>query len=777
RFAQPVKGLAVCLAWVIFVASAPAVLADTTWHVDHTATGTETGETWEDAFTDLQDALAVATVDDEIWVAKGVYRPDRGTLDRTLTFDLTVGIAIYGGFVGSENDRAQANPDLNPTVLSGDLLGNDAGSFMNRADNALHVVRVNHVAIDDVTLIDGLTISGGHADGDTTETSIGGGIHLQTAGLDLRRCTLVDNYAMAGGGAIAVDAGSLVISESEVAGNASDEGGAGVRANNESRLQIEAATFASNTAGRDEAGDAGAAIQQIGGSLLIRDSTFDDQAADGRGGAICVRNATTTVERCSFDGNMSYESGGAIASVDGTLTFLNNTTTANMSRGWSTVGGGAIHVCGADEAIIADSTFVADFASYPGCGGAICIEDASGPVTVLHSTFDTAEAGDGGGLAATQSDLLTIRGCTFLNCRAEFIGGALRFRASIGEVRDTTAIACVSANAGGGIGLVSSDFTIQTSALIGNNAEFLDGGGLYIDNGQAVLISTVLNGNLSGWDGGGIFTTNASAVSLLNCTIVENSARELGGGVRTTSGTVNAANSIFWHNHASGSGERAQFSGGSNATLSADFCIIEDYEDLIPGEQNFDADPMFVFPEGPDGIIGTDDDDLRLASDSPAVDRGANDLIAQMNMHDLAGGPRRVDDAAVTDTGRGDAPIVDLGAYERLSGDAAIIWESLIPGQAGKVNAISVVNIIPQNTVYFASATSGGESLVPQCPSLRLELGNPRMIGTATADAGGTATLEAFVPPGFAEQILHLQAVDPRACRHSPPLLIVPGTP
>ena len=74
--------------------------------VDKDATGAETGESWEDAFTKLQDALDIAA-GAEIWVAEGVYYPDEGTGqtdgDRTATFQLKQGVTIYGGFDGTEN--------------------------------------------------------------------------------------------------------------------------------------------------------------------------------------------------------------------------------------------------------------------------------------------------------------------------------------------------------------------------------------------------------------------------------------------------------------------------------------------------------------------------------------------------------------------------------------------------------------------------------------------------------------------------------------------------
>jgi len=49
-------------------------------YVDDDARGADDGSSWEDAFRYLQDGLAAASAGDEIRVAAGVYRPDRGAL-------------------------------------------------------------------------------------------------------------------------------------------------------------------------------------------------------------------------------------------------------------------------------------------------------------------------------------------------------------------------------------------------------------------------------------------------------------------------------------------------------------------------------------------------------------------------------------------------------------------------------------------------------------------------------------------------------------------------
>jgi len=95
--------------WVVisvFMLAMVSTAAGQTIYVDASATGANDGSSWMDAYWYLQDALADAQSGDDILVAEGVYKPDEdtanptGTGDRTATFHLKNGVAIYGGFGG-----------------------------------------------------------------------------------------------------------------------------------------------------------------------------------------------------------------------------------------------------------------------------------------------------------------------------------------------------------------------------------------------------------------------------------------------------------------------------------------------------------------------------------------------------------------------------------------------------------------------------------------------------------------------------------------------------
>ena len=170
------RKLFIIFALSLFVAL--SAVAQQTIFVDASATGNNDGSSWANALVSLQDALAAASSGDEIWIAAGLYHPDQGNGltpgDRSLSFDLKSGIQVHGGFAGTESSRTARDFETNVTVLSGDLASNDDG-FVLREDNSYHVVRA--IGSDDNTLLEGVTIVSGQADGEDAD-SLGGGIYI-----------------------------------------------------------------------------------------------------------------------------------------------------------------------------------------------------------------------------------------------------------------------------------------------------------------------------------------------------------------------------------------------------------------------------------------------------------------------------------------------------------------------------------------------------------------------------------------------------------------------
>ena len=141
--------------------------------------GTGDCSSWANACT-LQTALTGATSGDEIWVATGTHKPTTNVTNRSATFQLKSGVALYGGFAGTETARSQRNPATNVTILSGDIDNNDSqtpiitdlATVTGNTTNSYHVVTGATGAP-----LDGFTITAGNANGaDIYSSGSGGGM-------------------------------------------------------------------------------------------------------------------------------------------------------------------------------------------------------------------------------------------------------------------------------------------------------------------------------------------------------------------------------------------------------------------------------------------------------------------------------------------------------------------------------------------------------------------------------------------------------------------------
>lgn len=176
-------------------------------YVDLSATaGLNDGSTWANAFINPQYAFDQASNGDEVWIAKGTYiYPQSGikkrAVDRTLYFKWEVdSLKVYGGFNGDETSREQRDWKTNETILSGELQ-NDSDS----SNNAYHVMMGPDGALGanlNYSLIDGLIIEGGHADGSLSlRQADGGGFvyeeHVRR--IDMNNMVFRNNFAFQGG--------------------------------------------------------------------------------------------------------------------------------------------------------------------------------------------------------------------------------------------------------------------------------------------------------------------------------------------------------------------------------------------------------------------------------------------------------------------------------------------------------------------------------------------------------------------------------------------------
>ncbi len=270
-----------------------------------------------------------------------------------------------------------------------------------------------------------------------------------------------------------------------------------------------------------------------------------------------------------------------------------------------------------------------------------------------------------------------------------------------------------SGESGGGALSVVNDIPGGNQPVYIANCELtgnVSGGG---DSPSALALAarefTVVNCQASGNFGGPVMQAARPpapvTMQFVNCTIAFNTilAPTAAGLAIVNSGTtpVVVYNSIVRFNTlpgqppTSGGGAVIRDISGPASSATIAFCDIASTNAGTP-TSGINLDPLFENPAGPDGVIGTLDDDLRLLPISPCIDRAditklpfdtadlnANGNTSEPVPFDLAGASRLVDDPAVTPPAP--ATPLDVGAFESA-------------GRAGML-------ILTNSTPYFYSAT------------------------------------------------------------------------
>jgi parallel beta-helix repeat protein len=338
----------------------------------------------------------------------------------------------------------------------------------------------------------------------------------------------------------------------------------------------------------DDTARGGGAIYRNGGSLTVIDSQFDDNHAgatgqDLAGGAIYGFGGGETVISGSTFTNNSASDGGAVGSLEGSLTIVNTTFSGNAATG---TGGNP---------------------GDGGCGGGVYMDGSK--------------------------EMTSLCGVTIANNTAGAIGGGF-FRVSntnngtLAMDRTTVDNNLVSDGSNGNTGglyLEGLAITMTASTISNNAGAFC--GGLWIDGGSAALTNlTIANNTATASNGGGVWLANSPGGTMTNCTIANNKVTGMGmvsgaifGGGLTVANTIIANNTAQYdpscQDPLAGSAGNLQWPSGSPCTMSPTV-----------------ADPML----GALGSNGGPTATMLPASGSPAAGLGTTDCPAT----DQRGNPR-----------------------------------------------------------------------------------------------------------------------------------------
>jgi hypothetical protein len=434
---------------------------------DQTTNPSPDGLTWAAAFPTLTAALADArarfnttgTSDDvsQIWVAEGTYKPTTSTTDRTATFQLVPGAAVYGGFVGTEGSLPARAGNFNQTILSGDIDGDPRDQSLD----SLHVVTVGSEAgefrLDGFQVMLGSAIPSSPSSNPTDDygggllvTGLGTTTHVIVRDVKFQAC-----LAGIGGGAF-VERARLDLSRSNFSACVASLAGS-------------SGTLMPN-------GAAGALMVKGGEATYVYHSVFVNNRGTygGAMGVIDTRDETRIVN-CLVTNNTSLAGGGLIVGdtnvpvVVDHCTFSGNLALApSDTQSALFLGGGAIHVLQSTDSLEVRSSIVwgntdqnqiqSGSHTIAGAGAIPSASYGAAGVVVTYSDFDIG--------TSTPTWFATIPG-TSLSAN-NLVSNPLFVNAGLGNYRLTVNSPCLDA---------ADDLVIDLTAVpTGSGATAWNGG-------------------------------------------------------------------------------------------------------------------------------------------------------------------------------------------------------------------------------------------------------------------------------------------------------------
>ncbi len=287
-----------------------------TIYVNAGATGSNNGLSWNNAYTNLQEALSNAIFGDEIWVASGTYKTTT-TDNRSISFVMKNGVNVYGGFNATELSISERDIQANPTTLSGDI-----GQLGEDSDNTNNLVRINNVT-SSITL-DGFRIISGKA-----ATGCGGLLLSNNTGtVNVSNCLFFNNSGNSAGAIFIGNQGNYTVNVSrcEFISNVSINGIIHFDESSLNNLNISESEFKSSVTG-------GVSVLRFFGSDLTMDRCMVTNNTSNQSNLIYIdANSSAIISNSLFVGNSYKESAIAFYSSSGISQILENVTVAHNKK-------------------------------------------------------------------------------------------------------------------------------------------------------------------------------------------------------------------------------------------------------------------------------------------------------------------------------------------------------------------------------------------------------------------------------------------------------------
>lgn len=361
----------------------------------------------------------------------------------------------------------------------------------------------------------------------------------------------------------------------------------------------------------------------LDGVILTAGAAAGDALQDKYGGGLYNREGIITLRHVTFSGNHAEWYGGG---------FYNDNSQVVLSDGlfqYNTANNGGGLYAADSDLILTDVAFAHNVA---GGGGGLYIYITTAHLETVQFTENQASLG--GGMYTNYSPP-TLVDVAFSGNVAESGGGMYNDDSSPTLTNVAFRGNLAHATGGGMDNRAQSAPTLHNALFSGNLAK--KGGAVYNDAGSPTLINATLSGNVAE-AGSGLYNRNTSAPVLVNCI--------LWGNGRQTPDTLLL-------------GELPLYNETSHPLIR--HSDVEAPGGTLVGGGNLNVAPLFVAPIAA-GSAPTVTGDYRLQRASPVIDAGSNLSVTASS--DLAGNMRRVDIPEIPDTGEGDAPLVDMGAYE-----------------------------------------------------------------------------------------------------------------